>query len=136
MNRLFIILATTLFISCQTRTELFDDVNELAEFDRDYKLTLIQSGKESGFLEPMAEYSLFTVDTSDFRSLENSVFTNDKFKEGTFYFNIELNDYIYENDLDIINMSKSLITENKNDKVYYLYLLSDRKTIAVCKVNT
>lgn len=136
MNRLLIILATTLFVSCQTKTELFDDVNEMAEFDRDYKLTLIQSGKESGFLEPMAEYILFTVDTSDFQSLKNSVLTNDKFKEGTFYFNIELNDYIYENDLDIINMSKSLITENKYDKVYYLYLLSDRKTIAVCKVNT
>ncbi|XWN38290.1 MAG: hypothetical protein ROO71_04985 [Balneola sp.] len=136
MKRLLIILATTLFVSCQTKTELFDDVNKLAEFDRNYELTLIQSGKESGFLEPMAEYSLFTVDTSDFQSLENSVLTNDKFKEGTFYFNIELNDYIYENELDIINMSKSLITENKYDKVYYLYLLSDRKTIAVCKVNT
>ena len=136
MNRLVIILTATLFVSCQTKTELFDDVNEIAEFDRDYELTLIQSGKESGFLEPMAKYSLFMVDTSDFRRLENSVLTNDKFKEGTFYLNNDLNDYIYENDLDIINMSKSLITENKYDKVYYLYLLSDRKTIAVCKVNT
>jgi hypothetical protein len=136
MNRLFIILVTTLFVSYQTKTELFDDVNEIAEFDRDYELTLIQSGKESGFLEPMAKYSLFTVDTSDFRRLENSVLTNDKFKEGTFYLNNDLNDYIYENDLDIINMSKSLITENKYDKVHYLFLLSDRKTIAVCKVNT
>jgi hypothetical protein len=136
MNRLVIILTATLFVSCQTKTELFDDVNEIAEFDRDYELTLIQSGKESGFLEPMAKYSLFMVDTSDFRRLENSVLTNDKFKEGTFYLNNDLNDYIYENDLDIINMSKSLITENKYDKVYYLFLLSDRKTIAVCKVNT
>lgn len=136
MNRLLFILAMTLFVSCQTETELFDDVNEMAEFDRDYELTLIQSGKESGFLEPMAEYSLFAMDTSDFRSLENSVLTNERFKEGTFYFNIELNDYIYENDLDIINMSKSLITKNKYDKIYYLYLLSDRKTIAVCKVNS
>ena len=136
MSRLPLILAAILFVSCQTKTELFDDVNEIAEFDRDYELTLIQSGKESGFLEPMMEYSLFTVDTSDFRRLENSVLTNDKFKKGTFYLNNDLNDYIYENDLDIINMSKSLITENKYDKVYYLYLLSDRKTIAVCKVNT
>lgn len=136
MNRLLFILASLLFISCQTETELFDDVNKIAEFDRDYELTLIKSGKESGFLEPMAEYSLFTVDTSDFRSLENSVLTNDNFKEGTFYFNIELKDYIYENDLYIINMAQSLITDNKYDKVYYLYLLSDRKTIAICKVNT
>ena len=136
MNRLVIILTATLFVSCQTKTELFDDVNEIAEFDRDYELTLIQSGKESGFLEPITKYSLFTVDTSDFRRLENSVLTNDKFKKGTFYLNNDLNDYIYENELDIINMSKSLITENKYDKVYYLYLLSDRKTIAVCKVNT
>lgn len=136
MNRLLFILASLLFISCQTETELFDDVNKITEFDRDYELTLIKSGKESGFLEPMAEYSLFTVDTSDFRSLENSVMTNYNFKEGTFYFNIELKDYIYENDLYIINMAQSLITENKYDKVYYLYLLSDRKTIAICKVNT
>lgn len=136
MNRLLFILVTTIFVSCQTETELFNDVNEMAEFGRDYELTLIQSGKESGFLEPMAEYSLFEMDTSDFRSLENSVLTNDRFKEGTFYFNIELNDYIYENDLDIINMSKSLITKNKYDKIYYLYLLSDRKTIAVCKVKS
>lgn len=107
----------------------------MAEFNRGYELTLVQSGKESGFLEPMAEYSIFTLDTLDFRILENSVLTNDKFKEGTFYFNIELNEYIYENDLDIINMAKSLITVNKYDKIYYLYLLSDRKTIAICKIN-
>lgn len=135
MNRFLSILATILFISCQTSTELFDDVNDMAEFDRDYKLTLIQSGKESGFLEPIMEYSLFTVDSIDFQNLENSILTNDRFNEGIFYFNIELNDYIYENDLDILNMSKSLITENKYNKVYYLYLLSDRKTIAVCKIN-
>jgi hypothetical protein len=85
MNRLLFILATTLFVSCQTETELFDDVNEMAEFDRNYELTLIQSGKESGFFEPIAEYSLFTLDTLDFRSLENSVLTNERFKEGTFY---------------------------------------------------
>ncbi|NMM50919.1 hypothetical protein [Marinigracilibium pacificum] len=136
MNRVLLILATILFVSCQTETELFDDVNEMAEFDRDYKLTLIQSGKESGFLEPIMEYSLYMVDSIDFRNLENSVLTNDMFKEGTFYLNIELNDYIYENDLDIINMSRSLITKNKYDKVYYLYLLSDGKTIAVCKINS
>lgn len=136
INRLLFVIAMTLFVSCQTETELFDDVNEMAEFDRNYELTLIQSGKEIGFIEPIAEYSLFTLDTLDFRSLENSVLTNERFKEGTFYFNIELNDYIYENDLDIINMAKSLITVNKYDKIYYLYLLSDRKTIAICKINT
>jgi hypothetical protein len=124
-----------LFVSCQTDTELFDDVNEMAEFERVYQPTLIQSGKENGILEPMAEYSLFRIDSLEFQSLENSISTNNKFKEGTFYFNIELNDYIYNNDLDILNMSKSLITENKYDKTYYIYLLSDRKTFAVCKVN-
>ncbi len=135
MNRLLLILATILFVSCQTDTELFDDVYELAEFKRAYKLDLIQSGAESGFLEPIAEYSLFRIDSLEFQNLENSISTNDKFKEGTFYFNIELNDYIFNNDLDILNMSKSLITENIHDKTYYLYLLSDRKTFAVCKVN-
>jgi hypothetical protein len=135
MNRLLLILAMILFVSCQTDTELFDDVNEMAEFERVYQPTLIQSGKENGILEPMAEYSLFRIDSLEFQSLENSISTNNKFKEGTFYFNIELNDYIYNNDLDILNMSKSLITENKYDKTYYIYLLSDRKTFAVCKVN-
>jgi hypothetical protein len=135
MNRLLLILATLLFVSCQTDTGLFDDVNEMAEFDRGYKPTLIQSGYENGILEPMMEYNLFTIDSLAFRNLENSIATSDKFKEGTFYFNIELNDYLYQNKLDILNMSKSLITKNKHDKTYYIYLLSDRKTFAVCKVN-
>ena len=43
---------------------------------------------------------------------------------------------IQNKNLDILNMSKSLITKNKYDNNYYLYLLSDRKTIAVCKINT
>ena len=81
MNRLLLILATLSFVSCQTDTELFDDVNEMAEFDRVYKLTLIQSGEESGFLEPIAEYSLFRIDSLDFRNLENSILTNDRFKK-------------------------------------------------------
>ena len=135
MNRLLLIVAILSFTSCQNDTELFDNVNEMAQFDRVYKPTLIQSGEESGFLEPMADYSLFRIDSLDFQYLENSILTNDRFKKGTFYLNIELNDYIYNNDLEILNMSKSLITENKYDKIYYLYLLSDRKTFAVCKVN-
>ena len=135
MNRLLLILAAFLFVSCQTDTELFDEVNEMAEFDRVYKPTLIQSGKESGFLEPKIEYSIFTIDSLAFQNLENSIVTSDRFKEGTFYFNIKLNDYIYQNKLDILNMAKSSINKNKHDKTYYLYLLSDRKTFAICKVN-
>ncbi|MPQ49244.1 hypothetical protein GCQ56_19765 [Marinifilum sp. N1E240] len=135
MNRLPLIVITFLFVSCQTDTKLFDDVSEMAVFDRVYKPTLIQSGNESGFLEPMMEYSLFRIDSLDFQNLETSILTSDKFKEGSFYLNIELNDYIYNNDLDILNMTKSLITENQFDKTYYLYLMSDRKTFAVCKVN-
>ena len=135
MNRLLLILTILLFVSCQTDTELFDDVNEMAEFDRVYKPILIQSGKEHGFLEPMMEYSIFRIDSSEFQNLENFILTNYKFKEGTYYLNTELNDYIYNNDLDILNMSKSLITENKFDKNYYIYLMSDRKTFAVCKIN-
>ncbi len=135
MNRLLLILTILLFVSCQTDTELFDDVNEMAEFDRVYKPILIQSGKEHGFLEPMMEYSIFRIDSSEFQNLENFILTNYKFKEGPYYLNTELNDYIYNNDLDILNMSKSLITENKFDKNYYIYLMSDRKTFAVCKIN-
>ena len=135
MRRLLIILTIFLFVSCQTDTGLFDDVNEMAVFDRVYKPTLIQSGKEIGFFEPMMEYSLFRIDSLAFQNLENSILTSDKFKEGRYYLNIELNYYIYNNDLNILNMSKSLITENHYVNTYYIYLLSDRKTFAVCKVN-
>ncbi|MFC6998805.1 hypothetical protein [Rufibacter roseus] len=135
MNRLLFVLAALLFVSCQTKTELFDEVYEMAGFDNVYKPTLIKSGKESGFIEPMMEYSLFTIDSLAFRNMESSIVTNDKFKEGTFYFNIEFNDYLYQNNLDILNMSKSSITENAYDKTYYFYLLSDRKTFAICKIN-
>jgi len=107
----------------------------MAEFDRVYKLTLIKSGKESGFLEPMMEYSLFKIDSLAFQNLENSIITSEKFKEGSYYLNIELDDYLYQNNLDILNMSKSSITENHYDKTYYLYLLSDRKSFAICKIN-
>ena len=135
MSRLLLIAAMFTIVSCQTDTELFDDVKEMAHLDRDYNPSLIQSGEESGFIEPMAEYSLYRVDSSEFQDLENSILTNERFKKGTFYFKTELNDYIHSNDLDILNMSKSSITENQYDKTYYLYLMSDRKTFAVCKVN-
>ncbi len=135
MTRILLLSAALLFFSCQTETELFDDVNEMAELDRVYKPISIQSGKVSGLLFPSNEYNIYTIDSLAFQNLENSIYTSDKFKEGTFYFNLELNDYLYQNKLEILNMSKSLITKNKYDKTYYLYLLSDRKTFAVCKVN-
>ena len=135
MNRLLLILSTLFFVSCQTEIELFDDVNEMAEFDSVYRPTLIKSGKESGFLEPMMEYSLFRIDSLAFQNLENSIMKSDRFKEGRYYLNIELDDYLYQNNLDILNMSKSSIFENHYDKTYYLYLLSDRKTFAICKIN-
>jgi hypothetical protein len=59
--------------------------------------------------------------------------TNERFNEGKYYLNIELDDYLNQNNLDII--SKSSITENQYDKTYRVYLLSDRKTFAICKVN-
>ena len=133
MNQLLFILATLLFVSCQTDTELFNDVNKMAEFDRVYNPTLIQSGKESGFLEPMMEYSLFRIDSLAFLNLENSIITNERFKEGSYYLNNELDDYLYQNNLDVL--SKFSITENQYDKTYQFYLLSDRKTFAICKVN-
>jgi hypothetical protein len=133
MNRLLLILATLLFVSCQTDTELFDDVNEMAEFDRVYNPTLIQSGKESGFLEPVMEYSLFKIDSLAFQNLENSIATNERFKEGSYYLNNQLDDYLYQNNLDIL--SKFSIIENQYDKTYQFYLLSDRKTFAICKLN-
>jgi hypothetical protein len=135
MNRFLLILVTLLFVSCQTDTELFDDVNEMAEFDRVYKPTLIQSGKESGFLEPMMEYSIFKIDSLSFDNLKTSVEKSVRFNEGRYYLNIELDDYLLKNKLDILNLPKCSITENQYDKTYRLYLLSDGKTVVVIKVN-
>ena len=123
-----------LIISCQTDSKLFDDINRIARFNREYEPTLIQSGKEKGLLEPLMEYNLYKIDTTSFTNLENSILTSDKFKKGTYYLNIELNDYLKHNKLDITNMSKSMISENVYDKTYHLYLFSNRKSFAICKV--
>ena len=133
MNHLLLIIATILFVNCQTDTELFDDVNEMAEFSRAYNPTLIKSEKENGFLEPLMEYSLFRIDSLALQNLENSILTSEGFNEGSYYLNIELDDYLHQNNLDVL--FKSSITENKYDQTYYVYLLSDRKTFAICKVN-
>lgn len=146
INRHLLILfiaVLLVFGNCQTNTQLFDDITKMAQLDRVYKPTLIQSGKEDAFeniflnfiTKPMMEYNIFRINSLEFQNLEKAILKNDKFKEGSFYFNIELNDYIYNNDLGIINMSKSFITNNKYQTNYYIYLLSDRKTFAVCKVN-
>lgn len=71
----------------RAKIDLFDDVNKIAEFDGVYKPTLIKSGKESGFLEPMMEYSLFRIDSLVFQNLENSIMKSEKFKEGRYYLN-------------------------------------------------
>lgn len=102
MNRILLIVTLLSIVSCQTDTELFDDVNKTVQFDRVYKPTLIQSGEESAFLEPLMEYSIFRIDSLEFQSLENSILKNDMFKEGSYYLNIELNEYIYNNDLEIL----------------------------------
>ena len=136
MNRLLSILAAFLLVSCQTKhTKLFDDVSQMAEFDRVYQPTLIQSGKENGFLEPLMQYGIYRIDSMAFEKLENSIVTNERFKEGSYYLNIELDDFLLHNNIDILNMSKSSITENQYEKTYYFYLLSDRKTFVICKVN-
>ncbi|QQX76391.1 MULTISPECIES: hypothetical protein [Aequorivita] len=136
MNQLLLIFIALLFVGCQRDTQLFDEVLAMAEFDSNYhNITLIQSGKDRGFLKPMMEYLFYNVDSLAFQNLEKAIMTSEKFKEGNYYLNIELDDYLYQNKLDILNMSNSSITENKFDKTYYVYLLSDRKTFAVCKVN-
>jgi len=134
MNRLLLIL-TILFISCQTDTELFNEVNKIAEFNGVYEPILIESGKEDGFFDNMMEYNILKIDTLSFRNLQNSIDTSDKFDKGKYYLNIGLDDYINRNGLDILNMSKSLVTENQFDKSYNLYLMSDRKTLVICKIN-
>ncbi|MEJ6791269.1 MAG: hypothetical protein QNK89_00625 [Lacinutrix sp.] len=131
MKRLILIFAILLLVSCQTDTKLFDDIIKVAAFDRVYKPTLIQSGKENGYLEPTLEYSLFKIDSLAFQDLENSIATSEWFKKGRYYLNIELDEYLYPNNLDI--MSKYSIFENHYDKTYQLYLLSDKKLLPYVK---
>ena len=135
MSRLLLIAILFFIISCRTDSKLFDEINEIADFNRVYEPTLIQSGKENGFIEPIIEYSLYRINSMDFQNLENSIITNERFEEAKYYLNIELDDYLHQNNLDILNMSKSSISENQYDKTYRLYLLSDRQTFAICKVN-
>jgi len=133
MKQLIIILISLLIIGCEKDSKLFDEVNKMAQFDKIVSPKLIQSGNESGFLQPIMEYTIFEIDTIAFQSLENAILTNKRFKEGKYYLNIELDDYMQSNSLDIVNMSNSTISDS--DKTYHLYLLSDRLTFAVCKVN-
>lgn len=135
MNQYIFIIFFILFVSCQSDSELFSEVSKMAEFDKILNPTLIQYGKENGFFEPMMEYSIFEIDTVAFQSMENSIQTSERFTKGKYYLNIELDDYIHKNNLEILNISKSSISENNYDKTYYLYLLSDRKTFSICKVN-
>ena len=128
-------ITSVLLFSCQAEEKLFNDVNEIAEFDTVYKPILIQSGKESGTLESIMKYSIFSIDSLGFQNLESSVIKSNKFKEGKYYLNIELDDYLNKNKLSIINMSKCSITKNKYDKTYNLYLLSDKNTFVICQIN-
>ena len=66
----------------------------------------------------MMEYAFFKIDSLAFDALEHDIITNDNFKQGRYYLNIELDDYLHLNNLDILNMPKSAITENQYDKTY------------------
>ena len=79
---------------------------------------MIQKGEEGVFLESMMEYAFFKIDSLAFDALEHDIITNDNFKQGRYYLNIELDDYLHLNNLDILNMPKSAITENQYDKTY------------------
>ena len=138
MKRLPFILSILLLFSCEIKqSELFDDVNQMAGFGEFSEVTLIKNGKESGsFIEPLMEYGIFEIDKTDFKTLHNLVLNNEKFKEGQYYLNNELDDYLHKNNLGILNMPNCLITENKFENNYYIYLLSDEKSIAICKVNS
>jgi hypothetical protein len=137
MKRLLILLFIVLLVSCQSgQSKLFDEVNKMARFDGIREPTLIQYGEEEGFLEPMMSYGIYKVDSLDFKKLRNKILENDKFKKGIYYLNIELNDYIFGNKLEIINMPNSLIYENKFDRTYRVFLLSDKTTFVICKINS
>lgn len=135
MNRIIFILIIFWLAGCKSDTDLFNDISKMAGFETAYSPNLIKSGKEDGFLEPIMEYGLFKIDTQVFSHLENSILTSKKFNQGKYYLNLELDNYLQQNKLEILNMSKSLISENHYDKTYHVYLLSDRKTFAICTVN-
>ena len=135
MNRIILIVTTFWLSSCQSNTKLFDDIKNIVEFEREYMTTKIQSGKESGFIEPIMEFSIYKMDTLSFSNLEKEIQKNRSFKQGKYYLNIELDDYLKQRKLQILNMSKSLISDNHYDKTYHIYLFSDRKTFSICKVN-
>jgi len=107
----------------------------MAEFNGIVEPTLIQGGKEKGFLEPLMTYGIFKFDSLDFKKLQQSIMDSEKFISGNYYLNIELDDYLLKNKLEILNMANSIITENKYDNTYHVYLLSDKNTVAICKVN-
>lgn len=129
------LIVALLLVTCQRGSKVFEDLNSLAEFEKDYELTLIQTGKESGFLEPLNVYSIFQIDSLEFNHLHNSVLQNTRFKKDKYHLNNELNDYLYQNNLQILNMSNCSISENIYDEEYHIYLLSDNRSFAVLKIN-
>ena len=135
MRRLLFISFWFILSSCNTENELFEDVSRMADFQKNYTVKMLQSGEESSFIEPLMEYAIFAVDSSEFDLLEESIKRNDKFNEGIYYLHGDTDDYLYQNDLDILNMSNCEITENKHDKTYHVYLLSDEKRFIVIKRN-
>lgn len=125
-----------IFLSCQTEYELFDEVNQIAEIDTRYNLTSIKSGIEGSFLAPLNEYSIYKLDSNEFENLKHFIVTSEKFEQDNYYMNMILNDYIFRNNLEILNMSKSVIRKKGHPKTrYYVYLLSDRRTITICKTH-
>jgi len=136
MSRLLILITIVFMVACQFKqSSLFDEVNRLAEFEGVGEPTLIQYGEEDGYREPIMAYAIYKVDAHDFINMENSMMQNENFEAGSYYLNIELNEYLQKNHLKILNMSNSQITQNKYERIYYVYLLSDRQTFVICKVN-
>jgi len=130
------LIAMVLLASCQAnQSGLYDEVSQMAGFDKIGKPELIQYGKEEGFFKPIMTYGIFKVDSHDFEKLLSSIMKNEKFKAGSYYLNIELDDYMRKNNLDILNISRSEITQNKYTNTYRIYLLSDRQTFVICKIN-
>lgn len=135
-NRLLIFLTIVLFNSCQFfKSSLYEEMNQIAGFDEFENLILIKKGKEDGFPDSLMAYEIYKVESKDFEYLFNSVLKKEEFKKGNYYLNIELDDYLIDNKLEVINMNNSLVFENEYDCNYYLYLLSDRQRFVVCKVN-
>lgn len=128
-----------IFILCcacaRGQSNLMNEVQNLTEIEIHGKFHLIKSGVESGHIKTLMRYEIYSVDSLDFKRLLFLTKNNQNFKEGRYYLNLELDSYCRNNNLEVLNLSNSMVSQNEYDRCYFIYLFSDYRTFAICKVN-